>query len=386
MITEQASTLPPQVGDNTRTAGTTTAAATRSEPLPATTITKTAMTTKTAAGIESWSVSVVIPCYNEERFIGKALESLTGQYDAARYEIIVVDGMSEDGTREAVTAFAAAHPEINVRVFDNPQRSIPAALNIGIRHARGEVIARMDAHSAPAENYVRRCVELLREGSGAAVAGMSLSIRPGAETRTARAVALAVAHPFGIGDAKYRTVQGGASAQVVDTVPFGSFRKSTWEEVGGFNEELLTNEDYEFYYRIRQHGGRILMDESGACSYFARATFKDLARQYARYGGWKARMIKMHPRSIKLRQMVAPAFVAALGTLGALGVWWTPAHWLLLGAVVAPYAVLSLLFASKLARRAGELSLLPLLSLAFLVIHTTWGASFLYGLIHSPKR
>lgn len=372
MITEQTSTLLNKADDIARPADT--AAAVGRELLPA----------AVAADGELWSVSVVIPCYNEERYIGKALESLIEQYDAGRYEIVVVDGMSEDRTREVVAEFAAAHPGV-VRVFDNPQRSIPAALNIGISRARGEVIARMDAHSAPAANYVRRCVELLRDRQ-AAVAGMSLSIRPGAETRTARAVALAVAHPFGIGDAKYRTVQGGESAQVVDTVPFGSFRKSTWETVGGFNEELLTNEDYEFYYRIRQRGGRILMDESAACSYFARATIKDLARQYARYGGWKARMIKMHPRSIRLRQMVAPAFVAALLVLGAVGVWWTPALWLLLGAVVAPYAALSLFFALKLARRAGELSLLPLLSLAFFVIHTTWGASFLLGLLHSPER
>jgi hypothetical protein len=97
-------------------------------------------------------------------------------------------------------------------------------------------------------------------------------------------------------------------------------------------------------------------------------------------------MIKMHPRSLRLRQMVAPAFVAALVLLSMLSVWWTPALWLLLGGVILPYAALSLLFATKLARRAGELGLMPLLSLAFLVIHTTWGASFLFGLIHSPKR
>ncbi|HEY9402408.1 MAG TPA: glycosyltransferase family 2 protein [Pyrinomonadaceae bacterium] len=370
MITEQASILPDKADRRARAS---VGRAADNASLPS-----------AGAVAAACSVSVVIPCYNEERFIGKALESLIEQYDGEGYEIVVVDGRSEDKTREVVAEFAAAHPQVAVRVFDNPQRSIPAALNIGIGHARGEIIARMDAHSAPAANYVRRCVELLRDG-GAAVAGMSLSIRPGDATQTARAVALTVAHPFGIGDAKYRTVQG-ASARVVDTVPFGAFRKQTWEEVGGFNEELLTNEDYEFYYRIRQRGGLVVMDESAACFYFARATLTDLARQYARYGGWKARMIKLHPRSIKLRQMVAPAFVAALLVLGTLGAWWTPALWLLLGAVVAPYAALSLYFAYRLARRAGELSLLPLLSLAFFVIHTTWGASFLFGLIRSPKN
>jgi glycosyltransferase involved in cell wall biosynthesis len=334
-----------------------------------------------SGGAEELTVSVVIPCYNEERFIGKVLENLAGQYPAALYEIIVVDGMSTDGTREVVAEFARRRPEITVRLVDNPARNIPAALNLGITEARHYLIVRMDAHSVPSENYVRRCVEVLAAGE-VSIVGMPWRIRPGAETRAARAIALAVAHPFGIGDAKYRLTP--KSSEFVDTVPFGAFRKSLWREAGGFNEQLLANEDYDFHYRVRRRGGRILLDAAGHSAYFARGTFKALATQYSRYGRWKARMVKEHPRSLRLRQMVAPVFVVSVVALAALSFWWRPALALLALAVV-PYVALAVFFAFKLSRRANEPSLLPAIAAAFMLIHTAWGASFLAGLIRSPR-
>jgi glycosyltransferase involved in cell wall biosynthesis len=336
----------------------------------------------TAAAGDAPFVSVVIPCFNEERYIVKVLERLCGQYAPARSEIIVVDGRSTDATRERVAEFTRTYPNVRVRLIDNPARNIPTAVNLGIRDARGDIIVRMDAHSIPSSNYVRRCVEQL---GGAEVVGMPWRIRPGAETPAARAIALAVAHPFGIGDAKYRMADG-AGAEFVDTVPFGVFRKSLWAEVGGFNEALLANEDYDFHYRIRQRGGRILLDPSGHSLYFARPTIKELARQYFRYGTWKAQMVKLHPRSLRWRHLVAPAFVMSVLGSAAVGFWWRPAWWLGLLCVVLPYALLSLLCAFRLARRAGELSLMPIISFIFLVIHTTWGGSFLLGLLRAPRR
>jgi succinoglycan biosynthesis protein ExoA len=331
-------------------------------------------------------VSVVIPCYNEERFIYKVLENLAGQYQAARSEIIVVDGRSTDGTRERVAEFKRAYPSLRVRLVENAARNIPAGVNLGIEEAQGEIIVRMDAHSIPSANYVRRCVEQL--GSGAAgeevsVVGMPWRIQPGAETRAARAIALAVAHPFGIGDAKYR-MPDRAATEFVDTVPFGVFRKSLWQEVGGFNESLLANEDYDFHYRIRERGGRILLDTSGHSLYFARPTVGDLARQYFRYGTWKAQMVKLHPRSLRLRHLVAPAFVAGLVSSALLGFWWRPAWWLLLLAVV-PYVLLALVCAFQLARRGRDLSLLPLVAVIFPVLHVAWGSSFWLGLVRAPR-
>jgi cellulose synthase/poly-beta-1,6-N-acetylglucosamine synthase-like glycosyltransferase len=334
-------------------------------------------------------VSIVIPCYNEERYIFKVLENLAGQYQPGRSEIVVVDGRSTDATRERIAEFKRVYPNLPVRLVDNPARNIPAGVNLGIEEARGDVIVRMDAHSIPSANYVRRCVEQLdgaARGAGGeevAVVGMPWRIQPGAETPTARAIALAVAHPFGIGDAKYRMPER-ATTEFVDTVPFGVFRKSLWREVGGFNEALLANEDYDFHYRIRARGGRILLDASGHSLYFARPTVKELARQYFRYGTWKAQMLKLHPRSLRWRHMVAPAFVAGVLSTALLGFWW-PAAWLIMLLAVIPYTLLSLFCAFRLARRGRELSLLPLIAVIFPVLHVAWGSSFWLGLVRAPR-
>jgi glycosyltransferase involved in cell wall biosynthesis len=322
---------------------------------------------------------VVIPCFNEEHSIARTLEGLVGQYDGD-CEIIVVDGMSTDGTRRVVEEFAPRNPDVRVRLLDNPRRSIPSALNLGIGEAGGDLIVRMDAHSSPSPNYVRRCAELLSNGR-AAVVGMPWRIRPGASSLVARAIACAVAHPFGVGDARYRLET--STPRLVDTVPFGAFEKSLWRDVGGFDERLLTNEDYDFNYRVRARGGRILLDTEAHCEYYARASPRSLMAQYARYGSWKARMVKLHPRSIRLRQVVAPAFIAFVVLSSLLGLWLIHAWWMLL-AVLATYALLAGFFAFRIARVADDWRIALVVPLAFLVMHGAWGLSFLVGLVRRP--
>jgi succinoglycan biosynthesis protein ExoA len=329
-------------------------------------------------GLES--VSVVIPCYNEERFIGKALEQLADQFESDRYEIIVVDGLSDDNTRAVIDEFKRRRPDLTVLLVDNPARNIPTALNLGVAAARGSIIARMDAHAVPSDGYIRRCVEVLRTGTVGAV-GMPCLVRPGADTVVARAIAVAVSHPFGIGDAKYRLGAGGPPQEAVDTVAFACFRKSLWKELGGFNETLLTNEDYDFNYRIRQSSRQVILDRAGHCDYFARTTLKALATQYWRYGGWKAEMIRLQPRSIKLRHTVAPAFVLSLIVLAVASLVWTPARWLLL--FEAGLYLVAALAAGWHATRETEgrgVGLLLVMPIVFGTIHVTWGISFLVSI------
>jgi len=323
-----------------------------------------------------FSVSVVIPCFNEQRFITSVLENLANQYDRDRYEIIVVDGRSTDRTREVVAEFAERNPEVCIQIVDNPARNIPTALNLGIAAAIGDLIVRMDAHSVPSDGYVRRCVERLSSGT-VSVVGMPWRIKPGADSQSARAIAVAVAHPFGIGDAQYRLQV--PEARLVDTVPFGSFKKSLWMELGGFNEELLANEDYDFNYRVRKRGGQVLLDPTEHCDYYARATLQDLAAQYARYGHWKAQMVKLQPLSIRARHLVAPAFVTSLLGFGLLSIWSAHARVALL-AVLGTYFLCSGFVAVSLAVRAHELKLIPFIVASFFCIHVTWGLSFLKGL------
>ena len=194
---------------------------------------------------------------------------------------------------------------------------------------------------------------------------------------------MAVSHPFGIGDAKYRLGRS-TTQEAVDTVAFACFRKELWREVGGFDERLLANEDYEFNYRVRLHGQTVLLDQVERCDYFARATLKDLCLQYWRYGRWKARMILDHPGSIKPRQVVAPVFVASLPLLLVTGFWLRPAWWLL-AIELGAYLLLALFFAVRLARSSGAgVALIALLPLIFGIIHLAWGTGFLLGLVRAP--
>lgn len=330
-------------------------------------------------------VSVVVPCYNEERFIVNALQQLADQYDKDRYEIIVVDGRSEDQTRTRVEDFIQKHPEVSVKLLDNPARNIPTGLNIGISSAHGAIIARMDAHAVPSPDYIRRCVEVLRE-TDAGIVGMPCHVQASADTFIARAIAQAVSHPFGIGDAKYRLRNGGPPQEAVDTVAFACFWKKLWSEVGGYDETLLTNEDYDFNYRARLSGQKVILDRSEHCDYFARASLRSLAAQYFRYGGWKAEMIRLHPRSIKLRHLVAPTFVSSLLVLAIAGLAWPIAWWLLL-LELGIYFSLALLVGSVAAIRAG-LGLKEALAMppVFATIHLTWGVSFLIRMFASGRK
>jgi GT2 family glycosyltransferase len=293
--------------------------------------------------------------------------------------------MSEDRTREVVAEFQQLHPELSIKLIDNPERHIPHGLNLAIAAARGEIIARVDAHAAPSAGFIRRAVEVLSE-SNAAVVGMPCRVRPAADTVMARAIAIGVSHPFGIGDAKYRLGGDDDSERQedVDTVAFACFRKSLWRKLGGFDEKLLTNEDYDFNYRVRLRGDRVVLDRSQHCDYFARATLTKLASQYFRYGVWKARMIRQRPRSIKPRHLVAPAFVGSTLVLAATG-FWRSVSWLMLALEVAAYLAAAMVFAFQATRKIGEkFPVMATMPIVFLTIHFSWGMSFLWGLL-SPR-
>ncbi|MFM8369449.1 MAG: glycosyltransferase, partial [Chloroflexota bacterium] len=178
------------------------------------------------------SVSVIIPCYNEEATIRKLLEALRSQtYPLAKMEVVISDGFSTDRTREVIDQFQKEHADLAVRVVDNKAKTIPSGVNQAIRESRGEIIVRLDAHSMPIPEYVERCVEAHQTGKGDNVGGV-WDIQPGADTWVAKSISFAAAHPLGVGDAMYRL---NAKPGAVDTVPFGSFRRSLIERIGAFD-------------------------------------------------------------------------------------------------------------------------------------------------------
>lgn len=323
-------------------------------------------------------VSIIIPCYNEQATIRQLLEAIYQQtYPRAETEVVIADGLSEDGTRDEIVVFQRKHPDMVVRIVENKARSIPSAINCAIQAARGEIVIRMDAHSRPYPNYVERSVNALESNKGENVGGV-WEIKPGDESWIARSIAVAAGHPLGVGDAGYRI---GAQASAVDTVPFGAFRRSLIDKIGLFDETLLSNEDYEFNARIRNSGGRIWLDPEIVTVYYARSTLRELAHQYWRYGYWKFRMLHRYPDTLRWRQGLPPLFVASLVGL-TLFAWWPISRWTLIFEV-AIYGTVLLLAGLLSALRQRKIYLLIGLPLSIATMHLAWGGGFLWSMIMS---
>lgn len=324
-------------------------------------------------------LSVIVPCYNEEKTIGLLLDAIYCQdFPRQQVEVVIADGLSTDRTRQVVADFQAAHPDLEIRIIENPRRNIPAAVNTAIRASRGETILRLDAHSVPAPDYFKRSLAALQAGLGENVGGV-WQIEPGAKSWLARSIAAAAAHPLGVGDALYRFA---SQAGAVDTVPFGCFRRALIDKIGPFDESLLTNEDYEFNTRIRQGGGKVWLDPAIRSVYFARSDLPALGRQYFRYGYWKYRMLRRYPGTVRWRQALPPAFVLSLLGWLALAIFWPPAR-LLLAAEIGLYAIILLLAGIRLAARRKDWSLSVGVPLAIGVMHLSWGGGFLASVVQS---
>lgn len=325
------------------------------------------------------TVSVVVPCYNEEQTIELLLEAVYRQtYPRAQMEIILADGQSTDRTREKIQQFHATHPELAVRLLENPRRFIPTGVNLAIRAAAGDYIVRLDAHSVPEETYIQRSIDHLKAGDGENVGGLWI-IQPGKSGWMAQSIALAAGHPLGAGDARYRysTIAG-----EVDTVPFGAFNRNLFERIGYYDETLLSNEDYEFNARIRANGGKIFFDPAIRTQYFARQTLSDLGKQYWRYGYWKWRMLRRFPGTLRWRQALPPVFVLGITLLLVLSIWFTPAR-ILLAAGIGLYLALLVGASLSSARRHKELRLLLGIPLAIATMHFSWGSGFIWSIFHS---
>jgi glycosyltransferase involved in cell wall biosynthesis len=253
------------------------------------------------------TVSLVLPCRNEEAHIVACLDSLVPQLGASD-ELIVVDGESDDGTLEIVARYMAR--DARIRLLKNPRRQTAAAMNIGVAAAVGDIIIRVDGHSVFPADYVRRLVWAL-DAYHADNVGAAWRVAPTAATRKAHAIARALAHPFAAGPARFRL--GTREARSVDTVPFGCFRRSTLERVGPFREELPSNQDDEFNTRLRDRGGKIVLLPGLEITYFARATILDLWRTYFRYGHYKPLALRLAGRPATLRQFVPGVWLVALG-------------------------------------------------------------------------
>jgi succinoglycan biosynthesis protein ExoA len=318
-------------------------------------------------------VSVVIPMRNEAAHIGRCIDSVLAQdYPAERLEVIVVDGDSDDDSAGVLQAYGE-----RVRVLRNPSRIVPSAMNIGIRAARGDIVARVDAHTVLAPDYIRLGVEMLQRTGADNVGGPMHSIGGG---RVGDAIARAMASRFGIGAYFHVATED----REVDTVYMGMYRRGVFERIGLFDEELVRNQDDELNYRLRKHGGRIFLTTRMRSHYQNRQCIAALARQFFQYGWWKVRVLQKHPRQMSPRQFVPPLFVGSLVVIGVLAPWVPAAAWLC-GATLTAYGVGLAVAASAVARRHGWQLFMPVLA-AFATMHVCWGTGFLLGALRFAPR
>lgn len=319
-------------------------------------------------------VSVIIPMRNEADWAARCLESVFAQdYPGDRIEVIVVDGMSDDGSYE--TLCAMAETESRLSVFRNPTLIVPSSLNIAISVAKGEIIARVDSHTMLASDYLSRGVEILQRTGADNVGGPMISIGGGA---VGDAIAAAMASRFGIGAYFHFAVEERES----DTVYMGMWPRDVFERVGLFDEELVRNQDDEFNYRLRKAGGRIIVSPAMRSSYQNRQSWKKLGRQFYEYGVWKVRVLQKHPAQMSLRHFVPPLFDLGLLLGMVVGLVWQPV--LLAVSAAAVLYLIVMVCVSVAAERSFSRALRMFVALA--IIHHTWAVGFLVGSFRFGRR
>lgn len=320
-------------------------------------------------------ISLIMPCRNEEAFIGECLNSvLESDYPSDLMEILVVDGMSEDKTRNIVHEMMVRHPEL--RLLENPAKITPSALNIGISNARGEIIIRIDAHARYPKNYFSVLVNNLTRLKADNVGGV-WQIHPGNSTAIAKAIAVATSSRFGIGDAAYKNP--GKKIKEVDTVPYGCYPREVFNKIGMFDEELVRNQDDEFNARLRKAGGKIFLIPDLYIEYYARPGLLSMSKMFFEYGFYKPMVNRKTGYIISLRQVIPFLFVLYLFSLtsliwisGPVKLWMTIPLFLYLGINLT----VSLFSASK----RQDPRLLVLLPPTFLLIHISYGLGYLLGI------
>ncbi|CAG0941378.1 partial Poly-beta-1,6-N-acetyl-D-glucosamine synthase, partial [Anaerolineae bacterium] len=316
-------------------------------------------------------VTVILPIRNEGRYIGKCLDAVLAQdYPLEKIEILVVDGLSDDDTREIVGKRARYYAQ--VRMLDNPKRFVPSALNLGIQAARGQVIVRVDGHAIIARDYVRQCVQTLRDTGADCVGG---HMRPKGDTSFAKAVALAYGSPFGLGGGRFHLAN---SSGYADTVYMGAYKRAVLDRVGLFNETLVRNQDIEFNYRLRKNGGKIYLSSLIQSKYYPRASLTELARQNYRTGYWNIKTISESPGSLSLRHFIPLLFVLGLAANLILAIAIPPFSFLF-GSILAVYSI-GLLVSSLVCVKRNGWQYFPILLAIFPCLHFSYGIGSIAGL------
>lgn len=320
--------------------------------------------------IKNPTVSVIIPCYNEEKYIEACVRSVfNGDYPLQKLEVIVVDGNSEDKTQSILFTLQKEYAALNV--LSNPKKVTPVSLNIGLKKATGDVKIILGAHSEIAVDFISQNIAALTANPQAGCAGGL--IENVYENETAKLIGRAMASPFGVGNATFRI---GGKSGFVDTVAFGAYRREVFEKIGYFDEELVRNQDDEFNFRMLKNGFKIYFSTAIKCKYFVRSSYSKLKKQYYQYGYWKVYVNQKHKAVTTLRQVFPALFTAGL-FLGFVLSFLHPAFLYIWLTTIFAYLSAAVLFALR--AQCGKIQGLTGVLGVFFILHLYYGAGYLAG-------
>lgn len=328
-------------------------------------------------------VSIIIPCRNEEKYISKCLDSLIdNDYPKNLIEIFVIDGMSDDKTREILKKYSIRYSFI--KLLDNPKKITPCALNIGIKSANGDIIIRMDAHATYSNNYISKCVKYLYECNADNVGGV-WKIIPRSNTIVGKSIALALSNFFGGGNAHYK-VANFKEPKWVDTVFGGCYKREIFEKIGYFNENLIRTQDLEFNFRLRKSGGRILLCPDIVAYYFIRSDIRSFCRYNFINSFWVTYPRRFLPyMPVSWRHLVPLLFVISLTLALLLSLLSSFFFWLFLS-IVGVYLLSNLIFSFIIAFREKNIGYMFVVPVLFALLHVGYGLGSLWGLIRSCQK
>jgi glycosyltransferase involved in cell wall biosynthesis len=312
-------------------------------------------------------VSVVIPVFNEEKYIHQCIQSVVDNKEPEfDIEIIVIDGGSTDNTKKIISQFS------EVILLDNPKQTTPFAMNIGVKHCKGDIMIRLDGHAVMKSKFISNCLQELELHPecgcvGGYIENVSTNI-------TSEAIALAMKSVFGVGGAKFRT---GNFEGYVDTLAFGAYRKEVFEKIGFFDEQLVRNQDDDFNFRLTQSGSKIWLSMKIKSKYAVRSSFLKLFRQYFQYGYWKVFVNKKHGTFTSYRQLAPIAIVLFLG-LGWLSCFINPILFNLYLLGCGAYAGLGMIAAFM---SSPKINIIYRIFFSFYILHISYGLGYLQGII-----
>ena len=319
-------------------------------------------------------ISIVIPCRNEEKSIARCLDSIiANDYPKDSFEVLTVDGMSEDNTREVLKEYSLKYPF--VKVLENPKKVTPVAMNIGIKQSKGEVVVIVNAHSVLDKDFLKLSIEYLRQTGADAVGGLLNAVND-SPSLISQSISLAVDSLFATGGRTYRNRK--EEGFIRDTLPYCAYPKEIFQKYGNIDEEFIRVQDAEFNHRILKQGGRIFFSPKIKSFLYTRASLRNFLRQSFQISYFRPLIAEKIGALLTLRHLVPAVFVASLIILGTLSLFLNLVLWLLFLELFL-YIVLNLAFSVSIALKKG-LKYLFILPFVFFVYHLTYGLGYLKGI------